>query len=187
MIMGWSVGEDNKRDRDIGYKFYVYLWLREDGTPYYVGKGSGNRAYKKRRCGNPPRNRVFVMYVPSEQEALETEIKLIAFYGRKDQKTGCLVNLTDGGENPPNHKGKKRGVEWLRKQSEVKSNRKRPRQSEETCRKRSIALKGRTFSDESIERMRVAQIGKTVSLETRKKLSLAIKRYYEEKRKCLGQ
>ena len=83
--------------------FYTYLWLREDGTPYYVGKGSGNRAFVQRRHSfpMPSLDRILVQEFPDENSAFAAEVFLIAFYGREDSGKGCLLNLTDGGENPP--------------------------------------------------------------------------------------
>jgi hypothetical protein len=83
--------------------FYTYLWLREDGTVYYVGKGSGNRAYLKHRRGGmkpPPDDRIIVQQFENEAEAFGAEIFLISFYGRKNTNSGCLVNFSNGGEGP---------------------------------------------------------------------------------------
>lgn len=74
--------------------FYTYLWLREDGTPYYVGKGTGNRAFRK---GSPPVDRIILQEWPSETDALQAEQFLIGYYGRKDAG-GLLHNFTDGGD-----------------------------------------------------------------------------------------
>src|SRR5580692_7723704 len=86
-------------------EFYTYLWLREDGTPYYVGKGRGRRAFRK---GCPPIDRVLIQAFPSEEDALTAEIFLIAYYGRKDLGTGILRNLTDGGDGVTNPSEKAR-------------------------------------------------------------------------------
>jgi hypothetical protein len=87
--------------------FYSYLWLREDGTPLYVGKGTGQRAYV---LGShhlrPPKDKSRILIFPqdSEADAFESEIALIWLFGRKDIGTGILQNRTDGGENPPRAK-----------------------------------------------------------------------------------
>lgn len=79
--------------------FYTYLWLREDGTPYYVGKGYRHRAFERHRVGSaPPDERIVLQEWPCEKDAFAAEVFLISYYGRKDKGTGILRNLTDGGE-----------------------------------------------------------------------------------------
>jgi hypothetical protein len=90
-------------------KFYCYFWLREDGTPYYVGKGTRHRAYTKYfHCSDVPKDksRIIIQYYNSEEEALEAEVFFIEYFGRLDLNTGILRNLTNGGDNPPRYKGK---------------------------------------------------------------------------------
>jgi hypothetical protein len=94
----------NLSKENIMKKFYTYLWLREDGTPYYVGKGSGKRAFTRHRNNAPPPKslaRILVQHWESEEKAFEMEKWWISLFGRKDNGTGVLRNLTDGGENPP--------------------------------------------------------------------------------------
>src|SRR5580692_6547786 len=53
---------------------YTYLWLRADGTPYYVGMGNKRRASARHRIGHaPPRERIILQDWPTEAEAREAE------------------------------------------------------------------------------------------------------------------
>jgi len=84
-------------------KFYTYTWMREDGTPYYVGKGTKRRAFTSCEGHRPPRpERIIIQEHLSESAAFAAETFLVAYYGRKDKGTGCLRNLTDGGEGVSN-------------------------------------------------------------------------------------
>jgi hypothetical protein len=86
--------------------YYTYAYLREDRTPYYIGKGKGNRIYSTNgRRLKPPKDRSRIIFLKqnlTEEEAFKHEIYMIAVFGRKDLGTGILGNLTDGGEGPSN-------------------------------------------------------------------------------------
>lgn len=157
--------------------FYTYLWLRDDGTPYYVGKGSGKRAFVwHTRFLQPPQNRenILIQEWPDEAGAFAGEKILVAIYGRKDLGTGCLRNRTDGGENPP--KGMRLGKKNSEKSKEL--NRiSHLNMSAETRAKIGAFFRGRKLSVEHIEKAAAAKRGKPnpCSPERARKASLALK------------
>jgi hypothetical protein len=173
--------------------YYTYAYLREDRTPYYIGKGKGNRAY--RRCKGeikPPKDKSRILIIKqnlTEEEAFRHEVYMIAVFGRKDLGTGILHNRTDGGEGSSGtivsdetrkklseiHKGRTHSEESRRKMSEA---RKGKTLSEEVKLKISIKLKGipgRPTSEESKRKISESKLGKPRSEETRRKLSEANK------------
>lgn len=67
-------------------KFYVYQYLNEDGTPFYIGKGSKNRINESHSPWleiPSAEYRKIIKDNLTEQEAFDLEIELIIKYGRK--------------------------------------------------------------------------------------------------------
>ena len=74
--------------------FYVYQYVHADGTPYYIGKGKGNRinTHHTHTILPPHKQRVKLFENLSNDQAKQIEGKLITKYGRKVDG-GILDNI----------------------------------------------------------------------------------------------
>jgi hypothetical protein len=137
---------------------YTYIHRKADtGEVFYVGKGKRPDRMKLRTGRNLRWTRTVNKhgFVPevvatweNEKDAFEHEkllIRLFRFAGVD------LCNFTDGGEGAPGSK-----------------------QSEETRAKRSASSRGHRKSPEAIARMCVAQAGKVISEDARKRISATL-------------
>lgn len=170
-------------------KYFVYILtdhrLACYGTPFYVGKGSGDRVQKHfwyKRHPNPHLGRkikaiesegsrvgVTLIHVDSEQEAFDLEAALIELLGRRVNNTGDLCNLTAGGEGIS---GYKHNLETRMKMSAKK----RGPQSPEVIAARVSKIKGQKRTEEQKKRMSEAQKKRFEDPEVRRKFSELRKR-----------
>jgi hypothetical protein len=145
--------------------YYTYLYLREDGTPYYVGKGTRKRVFEKTNRSTPPpkdRRRILLQEHPCENDAFAAEIFLISYYGRKNLGAGPLRNLTDGGDGASGAK-----PSAVTKQKMSASHKKRWKDNPPPPR----SLEYRAKMSERLRGEKSPMFGKRMSVESRLKLS----------------
>ena len=151
---------------------YLYRHIRLDkNEPFYIGIGSDNQYIRANSKHN--RNNIWKSIINKSdyiveillddltwQQACNKEIEFISLYGRKDNNTGILTNLTNGGDGSL-------GVIV----------------SEETLKKRSVKLSGinnpqygKTFSKEYREKLSKAKLGKSRDPEVMKKIHEATRK-----------
>lgn len=184
----------------------VYRHLREDNLePFYIGIGAEEaRAYS---FGKSVRSVFWTRYYKkhgciveivvrglSWEDACVMEKLLITLYGRIDNGTGTLVNMTDGGDGALGYKHSDETKDRIRK-SKIgnKSNLGRKatpeeierrilagyKHSEESKSKISVANTGRVFSEDHCKNLSTSRLGnnyclgRILSEETKEKMRIA--------------
>lgn len=166
--------------------YYTYVYSDSlTKQPFYVGKGKNERAwshfsrtdkhpltYKINKLKSNGISIMVSLYSGLDEEfSLFLEEELIAKYGRKDLGTGCLLNLTNGGEGSSG----RIASDTLRKNmSKAKSGQK---YSEIARKNMSEASKNRVYTTERNKNVSKGLTGHLVSEETKKKISEKAKIY----------
>ena len=156
------------------------MYVRKDGTPYYIGKGKPRRPYDKRGrpCKTPPKERIIILHTSlDENTAFQIEKDLIKLYGRKDldPENGLLRNRSDGGEGVSGRINTEATKEKMRL-SAIKRG-----ISRETRRKIAQSKRGKKLSEKAIQKLRERRHTK----ETKEKMRnshLGIKKTPEHRR-----
>lgn len=164
-------------------RFYIYEHRRSDtGSAFYVGKGSGSRAWDKlhrskwwKSIAEKHGYTVHILHeCISEHQAFTLERDIISAYGRDN-----LCNMTDGGEG---NSGGTRSNETKEKLRQSKIGCKNPNfgkklpqhvrdEMSRSRRGENAYWYGKNHSDETIEKIRIASSGRRHSEETKAKIS----------------
>ena len=106
-----NIKETKRNTTRVGL-WQVYRHIRKDSnSPFYIGIGKDpKRPYSKKY-----RNKAWLGVIAkteyeieilfenlTKEQAIRKEIEFIKLYGRKDIRTGCLYNMTSGGEGVNN-------------------------------------------------------------------------------------
>lgn len=155
----------------------IYYHLKPCGEIFYIGIGNNKRPNSKQNRNkywhNITKKYGYEVQVLkndlSWEDAIELEILLISWFGRKDLKLGTLVNMTDGGEGNKNiimslESNMKRslaskGIPKINKRVKRKGH------SQETKDKMSLAKKGvktQPHSEERKAKMRESAVNRKI-------------------------
>ena len=149
--------------------YYTYAYLREDRTPYYIGKGSRKRyQYRSKKDIQPPKDKSKIIFLKqnlTEEEAFKHEIYMIFVFGRKDLGTGILRNLTFGGDGISGY------VHSEETRKKISKSTKEAMKSEKIRKKISEANRGKILSEESKRKIGYASVGRIHSEESKRKMS----------------
>lgn len=152
---------------------YVYRHIRLDkNEPFYIGIGKENDGNYYRASSKCNRNKMWwnivnktayevdIIYEHHDYNFIKKkEIEFIGLYGRRQFKTGCLVNMTKGGDGIT---GRFITEDVKKRLSESKKGKNHP-------------MYGKKLSPDTKEKIRIANIGKRISDLTRKRISDGLK------------